>query len=108
MEGRQAGNHHAVDVEQRQAAEQHVVHPVVGVQAHDLGHRHLVEVAVRRQLRRAGGAAGVEIGSDVVRMDRPSALQAVCRAVGDQRIEVQHALRQRPALGLERLALRRR
>ncbi|MCY1353589.1 hypothetical protein D9M69_399340 [compost metagenome] len=105
-ERRQAGDHHAVDVEQRQAAEGGVGGAEVDRIGEDHGHRHFIAVAVRRQLRRAGGAAGVEVGRHVVGLDVAAALQVIARELGDQFVEVQHALRQRPALGLERAALR--
>ncbi|MNE48543.1 hypothetical protein D3C80_1430120 [compost metagenome] len=61
---------------------------------------------MRRQLGGAGGAAGVEITGDIVRVELPAAFQPVGRASGDQLVEVQHAFGQRPALRLEGAALR--
>ena len=104
-ESRQPGDDHAVDVEQRQATERHVADTEAGHQIHAVGHRHFVAVAVRRQLGRTGGAAGVEVAGDVVGGDHATAFQVVGGAGGDGFIEIQHALRQQAALGLERAAL---
>ena len=104
--GGQAGDDHTVDVEQRQAAEGDITRLEASDQVHAVGHCHFITVAVRRQFRRASGAAGVEVAGNFVGRDHPAAFQVIVRAAGDQLIEIQYAGRQGAALGLETAALR--
>ncbi|MNQ56253.1 hypothetical protein D3C85_703700 [compost metagenome] len=105
-EGREAGDHHAVDVEQRQAAEGVVALPQVDGVGEDHRHGHFVAVTVGGQLGRARGTAGMEVGGDVIRGDQPAAFQAVGGEAVEEFVEVQHALGQRAAQGLDGTAPR--
>ncbi|MCY1411902.1 hypothetical protein D9M71_272980 [compost metagenome] len=92
-------------MEQRQAAEGVVALPQVDGIGQDHRHGHFVAVAVGRQLGRAGGAAGMEVGGDVTGRNHPSALQVIGGETVEQFVEVQHAFRQWLALGLDGAAL---
>jgi hypothetical protein len=85
---RQSGGERRIDVKQRQAAE----HGLSGLRAqrgrHGPGEEDFVRLGVWGNLRRAGGAAGVEQAGDVVRFDLPRECEPGIGLAVEYRVEV--------------------
>ena len=105
---RQPLRQRAAHVVQRQAEQHRLARP--GIE-HDIANPCLVDLVFMRmahQFRRARGAAGVEVGGDVVALDLPARDQAVAWLFGKFRVKGQHLRVPRCAdghpVGAERLA----
>ena len=92
-------------MEQRVAIDRHIALPKALHAGVGPGRKDLCAVAVTRQLGRPGGAAGVKVSRDVLRVKHPLADQALCRMQGALHMKVVHAcgpclrIGQRPAIG---------